>query len=390
LNDNRLNMDADDLPLTGVRVVDFTNGLAGPLAAMVLADLGADIVKVEMTGRGDLTRDLSPAMFTIANRNKRSIAVDLKDARGAAIAHRLIERADVLVESFRPEIMDRLGLGAATVFAVNPRLIYASISGFGRNGPNRERRAVDAVAQAEAGMIAANEGIEAPFTIVDTTTGLVLAQAVLAALVRRGRTGRGGVIEAPLVATALQLQAVQLADFARTGITLTPRERARRAPTAAIFPAADGPVYVAAHYEEHWRMLAETLGAPELIDDPRFATREARVDNGAALRACLEERFATRTRAEWFALLDARGLMVAPVRGHSEVLADDELRSQGWITDVDGTPLVALGYAFDDEVPPVRAPAPELGADTSEVLAEIGYGAAEINALREAAVVDGA
>ena len=374
----------DDLPLAGVRVADFANGLAGPLAAMVLADLGADVVKVEPPGRGDLTRDLAPTMFLAVNRNKRSIALDVRQPAGLEVAERLVHSSDVVVESFRPGVMERLGLGADKLRAENPRLVYASVSGFGSTGPDRARRAVDAVAQAESGMIAANEGIEVPFTVVDTTTGLVLAQAVLAALVKRARTGRGERVEAALVATALHLQAVQLADRSLTGITLTPSERARRAPTAAIFETADGPLYVAAHYEEHWRALAEELGAPELPDDPRFSTREARVEHGEYLRAALELLFRSWPRDEIFRRLDARGVMAAPVRDHQDVLADAGLSGAGWITPAEVTgsaALVALPYAFGGDVLPIRLPPPALGADTVDVLGDLGYDDREVDEL---------
>jgi crotonobetainyl-CoA:carnitine CoA-transferase CaiB-like acyl-CoA transferase len=373
-------MSEDDLPLAGTHVVDFANGYAGPLAAMTLADLGANVIKVEPIGKGDLTRDLSPSMFAAANRNKRSIAVDLKTPIGLDIAHRLVGRADILVESFRPGIMDKLGLGYDDVRADHPALIYASINGFGSRSRHGSRRALDAVAQADGGMIASNEGIEAPFTVVDTTTGIFLAHGILAALVKRGRTGHGEHIEAALLPTALALQAVQLADFSTTGAMLTPSERARRAPTAAVFPAADGPIFVAAHYEEHWRELVRVLGEPGLAEDDRFATRSQRVANGPALTALLNERFQSQPRQYWFEQLNARGVMVAPVRDHAEVLDDRELKEHGWLVeDGSGPTLVSLPYTVGAAVLPVRHPPPRLGEHSTQVLHELGYDDGEID-----------
>jgi crotonobetainyl-CoA:carnitine CoA-transferase CaiB-like acyl-CoA transferase len=328
-------------------------------------------------------------MFLAANRNKRSIALDVKSRRGLEVAERLVQRADVLVEAYRSGVMERLGLGAEAVWKANPSLVYASISGFGARSPSSVRRAVDAVAQAEAGMIAANEGAEAPFTIVDTTSGLLLAQAVLAALVQRARTGCGRHVEVALLATALHLQSVPLADHAVSGVTLTPSERARRAPTAGLFRASDGLVYVAAHYEADVRTLLAVLDLADLTDDPRFATREARVANGEALQAALDERFQKATRAEWFEALAARDVMVAVVRDHAEVLEDEALVREGWLMpdSASGATLAALPYTMGGSPLPLRLSPPVLGAHTRAVLGEAGYDEAQISELVAAGVV---
>jgi crotonobetainyl-CoA:carnitine CoA-transferase CaiB-like acyl-CoA transferase len=250
------------------------------------------------------------------------------------------------------------------------------------------------VAQAETGMMVANEGQEAPFTIVDTAAGIVLAQAVLAALVKRSRTGRGERVEAALLPTALYLQAVQLADYSLNGTVLTPTERARRAPTASLFRAADGLIYVAAHYEEHWRILCEVLGEPELPRDPRFETRALRVEHGEELKVVLAGLFSTNTRRAWFELLNARGVMVAVVRDYDEVVHDEDETIASWFFDAStstGEPikLVATPYRFGGQTFPLRSSPPPLGAHSAAVLRELGYGDDDIRSLTDAKVIAG-
>src|SRR5690349_1760486 len=240
---------------------------------MMLADLGAEVVKVESVERGDLTREVDPTMFLALNRNKRSLAVDLKDPRGLELVRELVRRLDVLVENFRPGVMDRLGLGYDAAADINPALVYASFPGFGPKGPDILRRAVDTVAQAETGMLGLNappggEPTPVRLTVVDCAAGISLAQGVLAALLRRARTGRGGRVEGDLLSAALFLQVNYLAHYSVTG--LEPAAAPRSGGPAQVFQAKDGPVFLATFYQQHFTAACRLLGLEELALDPRF------------------------------------------------------------------------------------------------------------------------
>ncbi len=387
-------------PLEGVRVVDLSRVLAGPYATMLLADLGADVVKVERPGEGDETRSWGPpyaggeaAYFLAVNRGKRSVAVDLKHREGLSLALELCAAADVVIENFRPGAAARLGLDAAAIHARNSRVVYCSITGFGRREP-RDRPGYDFIVQAESGLMSITGEPDAPPTkigvaLVDVLTGLNAAVAILAALRRRDLGGAGERIEISLLDSAL----AALVNVAQNALVMGEEPPRYGNAHASIVPyqpfaASDGWIAVAAANDGLFARLCEALARPELATDERFATNAARVLHRDALLPLLEETFVTRPADDWVATLDAAGVPVGKIRG---VL--DALRTAAPATVRVNHPaageleLVAPPLSFESSAPPAPAPPPLLGQHTREVLAELGVDDARLAALEEAGVV---
>jgi crotonobetainyl-CoA:carnitine CoA-transferase CaiB-like acyl-CoA transferase len=382
-------------PLSGLRVLELGNLLAAPCAGMVLADLGAEVVKVEGFG-GDPARELQTAAFTGSgtsptflafNRGKRSLALDLHTVGGLEVISRLIERSDVLIESFRPGVMERLGLGAITVRTAHPRLIYASLSGFGQVGPERDRRGVDLVIQAESGIMAVTGQPDGPptkvgFTVVDVAAGHVLAQGILAALINRGRTGEGEHVTVSLLDVALHLQSAPMTEFLATG-TLPPRagNAAPMTAPADLFATADGHLVISAYLENHWRMLCESIGRAELIADARFVSKVNRVRNRDALVAELESMLRTQTSRTWMERLQGAGLAVGMVKSYADIEADAQVKAMETVVSVgEEEPIrtVRAPAQFGSWRPEYRVAPPGVGEHSSQVLCELGYSADEV------------
>ncbi|TDD52804.1 CaiB/BaiF CoA transferase family protein [Saccharopolyspora elongata] len=381
-------------PLEGIRVVDFGHLIAGPGAAAALAALGADVVKVEPP-HGESGRNIGSygeAIVATYNRGKRSIALDLRSAGGIEAARRLVSSADVVLQNMRPGAMDRLGLGAEDVRALNPRAIYASVSGFGSAGAARDRVGLDITAQAESGMMsitgpADGDPHRVGFTVVDIATADLLAQAILAALFARERTGRGEHIQISLIEVAVHLQAACWAEYSLTGVE--PRRCGNPQPTVApaadVVQVEDGKVVISAYQDGHWRLLCRAIGRPELADDPRFNDNSRRVEHRRELREVLEAALGDRTRDEVLAHLAEQGIVAGNVRDYREVPNAREVADLG----------VFISAASPDGVPirlprpPFRTegwvhgtePAPRCGQHTAEVLTEIGYSPDEIESM---------
>ena len=311
--------------LQGLTVIDFTQIAAGPISTMLMADMGARVIKVEPPD-GELGRGLGPgwigtdsALFHAFNRNKDGIALDLKSAEGLAVARRLIAGADIVVESMRPGVMDRLGLGYATLAADHPALVYCSISAYGQSGPYADRAGVDGVLQADAGLMSligveGGEPCKVQSPVVDVMTGYVAVMGILAKLAQRQRDGQGGHLDVNLLNAALALQQSSLTSYLADG--QLPVRAGSAAPYSApnqAFRTADGWIMVAAYMPERWRRLCQTLGLPELIDDPRFATSPLRVTNRPALVEALTRVFSTRTTAQWLHVLRDADILCARV-----------------------------------------------------------------------------
>jgi crotonobetainyl-CoA:carnitine CoA-transferase CaiB-like acyl-CoA transferase len=378
--------------LAGLRVLELTQVMAGPFCGQVLGDMGADVVKVEPP-EGDSTRQsLGTAAFLAVNRNKRSVALDLKTPAHQAVLHRLAHGADVLLENYRPGVAARLGADYETLAELNPRLIYASVSGFGQTGPYAQRPGYDLIAQGLSGVMSVTgepggEPVKCGIPIGDLSAGLFCAVAILSAVIARERTGRGQRIDTSLFEGALALSIWETAELWETGRAPGPLGSAHRltAPYQAL-RTDDGHVTVGANNQKLWHRLCEAIGRPELADDPRFASNDARMAHRIELVAELESALAARGTDEWVeALIDA-GVPCGPIHDYRQVFSDPHTQAREMEVrlshPVEGE-IRALGIPvkMSDTPGAIRRPAPLLGQHTAEVLLEAGFSDEEIAAL---------
>jgi CoA:oxalate CoA-transferase len=377
--------------LDGIRVVDLSNGLAGNSCTKLLADLGADVVKLESPDRGDFTRTLVPWVFETFNRNKRSFAVDLRRAEGRDLALRLIETADVFIQTLHPDAAESMGLGRAAVTARNPRIIHVSLSAFGATGPSSQRKAVDVVIQAESGLSTVQGQLLTNGSFVDATAGLHLLSGIMAALFKRERTGEVDHVTVNLLDAALYLESVPFAEFSATGNVIDPRAYARRFPTVSVFEAADGPFFLGAYWEDQWERLCALVGRPDLATDGRFATKETRSENVAELRAELTSAFGCRPRSDWVRDFNERDIMAGTVNSFADVAADEQVAVNESLERLrlrDGREATFVRPAFRfGEQWKQSAPAPDIGADSAALLTELGVPVDERQQLVAAGVV---
>ena len=391
--------------LAGIRVLDLTNVLAGPFGAYQLALLGADVIKVEAPGGGDLARQLGAdpdlnatlmgASFLAQNAGKRSVTVNLKSAAGTEVFRRLVQSADVVIENFRPGVMERLGLGYETLRREKPGLVYCAISGFGQDGPLKDNPAYDQIVQGLSGVMsvtgdAASAPLRVGYPVADTIGGLTAAFAIAAALVRRERSGEGEFIDVSMLEATLVTMGWQVSNWLIAGVRPQPlgNENMTAAPSG-LFATGAGPLNIAANRQEQFETLARLIGRPELAGDPRFAERESRKRNRLALKAEIETALARKSAAEWSALLNAQGVPAGEVLDIPDVLAHPQVASRGLVKTFDAAPGVARpvsvvrsGFRLKSGDPAPAMPPPALGADTDDVLASLGYRADEIEALR--------
>lgn len=389
-------------PLAGLRVVEFTHMVMGPTAAMVLADLGADVVKVEPTPKGDNTRRLTGSgtgFYAAFQRNRRSLCVDLKSEEGMAMVRRLLDGADVLIENFRPGAMDKLGLGAATLHAQNPRLIYCSCKGF-LPGPYEHRTALDEVVQMMAGLAymtgLPGRPLRAGSSVNDIMGGMFAAIAILAALRERAATGRGRVVQSGLFETCALLMSQHMAQTATTGREPPPMSvRLPAWPVYDVFDTADGEqVFVGAVTDTQWALFCAEFGLEALRDDPALATQNQRVAARERTLPVISAALKRHTREALIAACDRIGLPYAPIARPAQLLEDAHLTASGGLLPVtlpDGrsVALPNLPVAFDDARPALRRDLRAPGADNDAIAAELGYSLEEVARLREARVLAG-
>jgi formyl-CoA transferase len=390
-------------PLEGIRVIDLTQAMAAPYCTMNLADMGADVIKVEPPGgeetrRGSTSKNGESASFMALNRDKRGIVVDLKQPGGVEIIHRLARTADVFVQNYRPGAAGRLGVAYEQLSAINPRLIYCSISGFGATGPYASRGGYDLIAQGMSGIISvtgdedgalAKSGIP----LSDLAAGLFGAYGILCALEHRERTGEGQFVDTSLLEAAMALTVWESTEYWATGRTPRPLGSAHRlsAPYQAL-RASDGYFTVGANTDKLFEALCQAIDRTDLLGDPRFAGRSDRLKHRAALASEIEKATAGGTRAHWLARLELAGVPSGPINNYAEALSDPHTLARDMVVDLvhpKAGPIKALGVPvkLSDTPGAVDRPAPSLGQHTAEILTELGYDGAEQQALRHKRVV---
>ena len=396
---------ADVLPLEGVRVLELAHLIAGPLCGMYLADMGADVIKVESREAPDAGRHIyrlyrggEGILHLTVNRNKRGLSVDLRHDAGRALFRRLAAGADVVIEAFRGGVAERLGIDAASLAAMNPRLIYCSISAFGPAGPWLEKPGLDALAQALGGFMAITgerEGgpVLGGAPVADTMGAMLATQGILTALLARHRTGRGQRVDASLLDAMLLAHTARLAVFHETGAS--PGRWGSGHPEIVpyrAYRASDGWVFVAVWVDRLWRPFCDAIGRPELADDPRFAGRADRIAHRGGLDGILEKVFSTRTAAEWIETLERADVLCAPVNDYADLVRHPQVQASGMLAEQDHPregrfKTIATPVKLSETPGRIRTGAPALGEHTREILAEAGLATTEIDALADTGVI---
>ena len=371
--------------LTGLRVLELTQVMAGPFCGQVLGDMGADVVKVEPL-EGDATRQSMGAQsFLAVNRNKRSIALNLKSEEHRAVFHRLVRDADIVLENYRPGVAAKLGAGWEELAELNPRLIYASVSGFGQTGPYAQRPGYDLIAQGLSGVMSVTgepdgDPVKCGIPIGDLSAGLFCAVAILSAVIARERTGEGQRIDTSLFEGALALSIWETAELWGTGRVPRPHGSAHRvtAPYQAL-RTADGHITVGGNNQKLWQKLCEAIGRPELVEDPRFATNEDRMANRPELVSELD--LSARTTDEWVQTLIEAGVPCGPIHDYRQVFEDPHTRAREMEVELDGVRMLGIPAKLSGTPGAIRRTAPRVGEHTAEVLREAGFTDTEIEAL---------
>lgn len=389
--------------LEGVRVLDLTNILSGPYAAFQLALLGAEVIKVERPDGGDLARRLGAdqalneklmgTSFLAQNAGKKSVTIDLKSEAGRALFHKLVVSADVLIENFRPGVMDRLGLGYETLKSDNPRLVYCAVSGFGQEGPLSGNPAYDQIIQGYSGVMSVTgDDLSAPlrvgYPLCDTLGGLLAAFAISSALLARERSGKGEFIDVSMLDATISAMGWAVSNYLIAGVEARPigNQNMTAAPSGA-FSAADGQINVAANKQEQFEALCRVMGVPELLDDPRFAGREERKGNRNELNRILNAIFLTRTAVEWEADLNRANVPAGRILTVPQVLDHPQIAQRGLIQEVGGIRIARSGFRFADTQPDAACAPPELGQDNAEIYGGLGLSADDLARLREAGAI---
>lgn len=392
-------------PLAGIRILDLTNVLAGPFCCHQLAHMGADVIKVEVPGSGDLARQLGAdpdlnrkgmgTSFLAQNTGKRSITINMKSDKGKEVFHRLVATSDVLVENFRPGVMDRLGVGYEVLKKERPNLIYCAISGFGQDGPLKSAPAYDQIIQGMAGVMSVTGTPEtAPlrvgYPMADTIGGMTAAFAVASALGNKDPNNRGCFIDVAMLEAVLSTMGWVVSNFLQLGMEQQPMGNDNfTASPSGTFRTGDGPINIAANKQEQFEAVCDVVGRPDLKTDPRFAERQARLDNRQELTALLEDAMATNTASHWRAALNAAGVPAGEVLTVPQILAHPQIADRGLIATFENVPGVGrdvqvarAGIKIDRASVATNTPPPLLGQDTDTLLGELGFSADDIAALK--------
>ncbi|TMQ08022.1 MAG: CoA transferase [Deltaproteobacteria bacterium] len=391
--------------LHGIKVVELAQIMAGPTCGLLLADLGADVIKIEKLPGGDDSRIYAepaihgePAAFMILNRNKRSLAVNLKTPGGVAVVKRLVAGADVVVENYRRDTLDKLGLGYEVLREINPRLVYCAVSGYGRTGPYADKGGFDLIAQGFAGIMSVTgepggPPAKAGTSVADINAGILAALGIVSALLARATTGRGQLVETSLMEAAVQQTYWQSALFFATGRNAGPTGSAHilTAPYQA-FATADGWINVGGANQANWERIVKVIGRPELASDERFRINRDRMRHLAELTPLIAERLRERTSAEWIAAFEAVGVPVGPVNKIGDMLADPQVAAREMVIEVDHpragrTRALGMPVKLSETRADLSRPAPLLGQHSREILDDLGYSAAEIEALERGGAV---
>jgi len=390
-------------PLSGIRVIDFTQVFAGPFASFQLSLLGADVIKIEDPRGGDILRGYAHGgdgmggmggSFIAINSGKKSVALNLKDPDALAIAKRLIADGDVLIENFRAGVLDRLGLSWAACKEINPRLVYVTLSGFGPDGPLKDFPAYDHTMQAMSGMMLLNgeEGadpLKVGFPVIDTFAGYVAGFATLAGLAQRNQTGEGQFIDVAMLDASLVLMTSMVTPYLNAGVE-PPRLGNRgysTSPTSDLFETGNGTLSLGANTQDQYERLCRAIGAEDLVTDPRFSTRKARGENAAALRAALTRILADKPATEWEVIISAERVPAAKVRSVMESCAHPQLASRNLFQSIpmsrsDDRQIRVMNSGFRSDFNGAREPSPMLGEHTAAVLDDLGVSPEVLEALR--------
>ncbi len=390
--------------LDDIKVVDLTRTLAGPSCTQMLGDMGADVIKIEEPNLGDETRSWTPfwndegTQFLSFNRNKRSLSVNLREKEGIDIVLDLASKADIMVESFRTGALDRMGIGYEAVKAVNPSIIYCSISGYGRTGPLADKPGYDLIIQAYSGLMNLTgepDGVplRVGFSLVDLFAGMMAYGSIMTALHHRNKTGEGQYIEASLLDGQVAAMSYHATGYIATGVE--PRRLGSGHPSLVpyqSFPASDGFFILGCGNQGLWERLCPGIGHPELLEDPRFESNTARVENRTQCVEVLSEIFRTRTVAEWVETITDAGVPVGPINTVSDVISDPQVNARNMVVDMPHPNVPDLRVPFSPlklaETPPaIRRTPPMLGQHNEEILTELGYTKDGISKAREKGVI---